>query len=59
MHAIVYIERKPNELPDLKGLLSSVVTPSAIATANNEIKALLSHRNAEHRNSGKRGRYNR
>ena len=55
--SILHYFRKKTTLPDLKGSLSSSITPTAIAAANKEVKALL--KNSGGNKYGKRGPYNR
>ena len=55
--SILHYFRKKTTLPDPKGSLSSSITPTAIATANKEVKALL--KNSGGNKYGKRGPYNR
>ena len=51
--------RRRNNLPDPHGSLSSLLTPSAIASANKEVEALLKTISGSSNCSTKRGAYNR
>jgi len=56
MSILNYFKKKTG-LPDPKGSLSSSISPTAIATANKEVKALL--KNSGDSKCGKHGPYNR
>ena len=58
MSILNYFKRK-NELPNPTGSLSTAVTPSAIATANREVEALMRGESGGRTQQKRRGRYNR